>query len=589
MQTAFISHNFRDKPLARKISANLGLYGVKCWIDESEIKLGDSLIEKIREGIDNGDYLIALISKNSISSEWVKKELDVAMNQEIEGKKVKVIPILAGDCELPGFLKGKLYADMSTDKKFKLNLASLLNRFNIIKITEPDKLKFTSDKLSVVEVIDKMKKSTQNELEEFVESFSYSDRNIFEIDIFKDFINEYISKNYANSNLILSVLSLLTPKDVNLKKIDFSKLLQTDNESILEKSIIALRNTSLKTKYDDQIFEIMKAHPNSKGILKQCCMYFGSTYITDTDLKSELIEYCDLLLETNPPTKSMVDNIVSIYFKQDSNDNLEKIIDLWNISDNKRRDIIIQNFCHMDTDIYISNPRVRDEFKNILLKSIREKNEIQNSAICIKFLLDESEQFFSSVELWGIINALDDYSIIAFLDSLLMEYNIPHVFSDIDNLNGLSILLDRNKKEIVMKTIDIIAEITSKTAIDILIAHDYKPKRHNSSDIIMTLLKETNINDYIELYTKSKDELLKGYYGNLETILISICDYAIEPSNISELTEVLTLDTSNQNGFVHKKSSMLSLICEYLTLISNSLPEKDKKAVQKFLANHKLH
>ena len=89
MLNAFISHNFKDKPVARKIANILNSYGVKTWIDESEIKLGDSLIEKISAGIDTGDYLIALISKNSIASEWVKKELSIAMSQEIEGKRLK--------------------------------------------------------------------------------------------------------------------------------------------------------------------------------------------------------------------------------------------------------------------------------------------------------------------------------------------------------------------------------------------------------------------------------------------------------------------------------------------------------------------
>ncbi len=59
------------------------------WLDEAEIRLGDSLIEKIRQGIDSVDYVVALISDKSVSSQWVSKELDIAMNQEIEGRRVK--------------------------------------------------------------------------------------------------------------------------------------------------------------------------------------------------------------------------------------------------------------------------------------------------------------------------------------------------------------------------------------------------------------------------------------------------------------------------------------------------------------------
>ena len=106
MKSVFISHSWHDKALARRIAETVQAFGGRVWLDEAEIKIGDSLEEKIRQGIDNVDYVIALLSNKSVSSEWVKKELDVAMNQEIAGRRVKVLPILATRCELPGFLQG---------------------------------------------------------------------------------------------------------------------------------------------------------------------------------------------------------------------------------------------------------------------------------------------------------------------------------------------------------------------------------------------------------------------------------------------------------------------------------------------------
>lgn len=74
-KSVFISHSWSDKPLARKLAETLRDLEISVWLDEAEIKLGDSLIEKIRLGIDSVDFVIALISKNSVSSEWVKKNL----------------------------------------------------------------------------------------------------------------------------------------------------------------------------------------------------------------------------------------------------------------------------------------------------------------------------------------------------------------------------------------------------------------------------------------------------------------------------------------------------------------------------------
>lgn len=91
-------------------------------MDEAEIKLGESLIEKICEAIDSVEYVIVLLSKNSIGSSWVKKEVDIAMNQEIEGRRVKVVPILLDAVDLPGFLKGKLYGDLRSMDQVASNI-----------------------------------------------------------------------------------------------------------------------------------------------------------------------------------------------------------------------------------------------------------------------------------------------------------------------------------------------------------------------------------------------------------------------------------------------------------------------------------
>lgn len=130
----FLSHNVKDKPFVKKLARDLDNHGVKYWLDEAEIKIGDSLIEKIRSGIDDMDFVAVILSPNSIASPWVQREVDVAMSQEISSKKVKVLPIMLKDCELPGFLLGKFYADFtkpsSYEEAFKKLTASIGVVFN---------------------------------------------------------------------------------------------------------------------------------------------------------------------------------------------------------------------------------------------------------------------------------------------------------------------------------------------------------------------------------------------------------------------------------------------------------------------------
>lgn len=126
MSKIFLSHSHSDKPFTRKLAADLRAYGHTVWIDEAEIKIGDSLISKIRDGIDEVDYVAAILSKSSIESQWVEKELEIASNRELEEKKVIVLPVLIDDVKLPGFLKGKFYGDFRNEKEYDDKLQLLL-------------------------------------------------------------------------------------------------------------------------------------------------------------------------------------------------------------------------------------------------------------------------------------------------------------------------------------------------------------------------------------------------------------------------------------------------------------------------------
>ncbi len=50
--SVFLIHNTKDKPFVKKLARDLDNHGVRYWLDEAEIKVGDSLIEKIRSGLD---------------------------------------------------------------------------------------------------------------------------------------------------------------------------------------------------------------------------------------------------------------------------------------------------------------------------------------------------------------------------------------------------------------------------------------------------------------------------------------------------------------------------------------------------------
>lgn len=130
MSSIFLSHNSKDKPFVRKLAEDLRKNGHYVWVDEAEIKVGDSLIGKIEEGIENTEYLGVVISSNSNKSEWVIREVRTALNQEIYNKKVKVLPILIENVEMPPFLLDKKYADFTSDDNYDNALQDILDRLS---------------------------------------------------------------------------------------------------------------------------------------------------------------------------------------------------------------------------------------------------------------------------------------------------------------------------------------------------------------------------------------------------------------------------------------------------------------------------
>ena len=104
-------------------------YNISYWLDEAEINFGDSLIDKISKGVYESDLIIAIISKTSVKSNWVQKELQMAMTREVSNNRIHVLPIVIASCtkEMPYYLQDKLYADFRDPQKYSNNINKLLN------------------------------------------------------------------------------------------------------------------------------------------------------------------------------------------------------------------------------------------------------------------------------------------------------------------------------------------------------------------------------------------------------------------------------------------------------------------------------
>lgn len=121
----FISHSHKDKDFVDKLAAALAFRRRHVWVDRWELKVGQSILNRIQEALTEASGLIIVLSKAAVASEWCKKELSAGLLRELDERQVIVLPVLHEDCDIPLFLRDKKYADFRTN--FDIGLTELLN------------------------------------------------------------------------------------------------------------------------------------------------------------------------------------------------------------------------------------------------------------------------------------------------------------------------------------------------------------------------------------------------------------------------------------------------------------------------------
>lgn len=92
----FICHASEDKGFVEPLAQSLSGKGLKVWYDSFELKIGDSLRQKIDYGLANSRYGIVVLSKVFFDKGWPQSELDaLESRQNREGRKV-ILPVWHG-------------------------------------------------------------------------------------------------------------------------------------------------------------------------------------------------------------------------------------------------------------------------------------------------------------------------------------------------------------------------------------------------------------------------------------------------------------------------------------------------------------
>src|SRR4051794_7534536 len=96
----FISYSRSDVGFVDWLAKRLVKRRHNIWMDRWELSIGDSLVSKIQSALTDSDAMLIVLSKNSVASEWCKRELNSGLLRELEEKRVLVLPCVIDECDI---------------------------------------------------------------------------------------------------------------------------------------------------------------------------------------------------------------------------------------------------------------------------------------------------------------------------------------------------------------------------------------------------------------------------------------------------------------------------------------------------------
>lgn len=123
----FISYSSQNRRRVERLVRLLRLHGVAVWYDEWQILVGHNILDEVYAGVLGSEYLGVAITNASLNSRWVKEELSIARQRELDDNEVVILPLLFDKVELPIHLKQKKYADFRSFEKGFTELLRIMN------------------------------------------------------------------------------------------------------------------------------------------------------------------------------------------------------------------------------------------------------------------------------------------------------------------------------------------------------------------------------------------------------------------------------------------------------------------------------
>ena len=112
MPNVFISHRRADAKKAERLATEIRAAGHEVWLDDWNINLGDSIVQRMNEGLQGATYVVICYSSSGVMSPWMSREWMSALARQMNGHGVKVLPVMLTGGDPPAILADLKYVDL---------------------------------------------------------------------------------------------------------------------------------------------------------------------------------------------------------------------------------------------------------------------------------------------------------------------------------------------------------------------------------------------------------------------------------------------------------------------------------------------
>lgn len=128
----FLSHSAKDREFVTRLAEDLTRAGLRVWLDQWHIRVGESFAQAIGEAMRASRFLVMVMSPDYFQSAWTTQEWQSALADEFDADGVRLIPILYRDCDIPVMLRTKQWVDFRDTNQYRPSLDRLVRALHAL-------------------------------------------------------------------------------------------------------------------------------------------------------------------------------------------------------------------------------------------------------------------------------------------------------------------------------------------------------------------------------------------------------------------------------------------------------------------------